>query len=211
MLAPNLPPLPDRFKKLPLDPRGFPVPKFVAEVNGQWDFRVIKPGWVVECYRKRLCWLCGEPLGKWMAFVIGPMCAVNRVNSEPPSHYGCARFAATACPFLTQPKRRRNEHDLPEDYLEAPGIGLKRNPGVACIWVTDTYKPFRVENGTLFSLGVPWRVEWYARGRPATRAEVLASIESGYPLLLAEAEKDGVEAVMALEIYRREAMALLPA
>jgi hypothetical protein len=210
MLAPNLPPLPDRMKKLPLDSRGFPVPKFVAYVGNDWDFRVIRPGWIAHCVVKKACWLCGEPMGKWKVFVIGPMCAVNKVNSEPPSHYSCAQFAAKACPFLTQPKRMRNEHGLPGDTIDAAGQMIRRNPGVTCLWITDRYEPFKVDNGVLFHLGPPWRVEWWARGREATRDEVLASIESGYPLLLEMARAEGAAAVTALEACRAEAIRLLP-
>jgi hypothetical protein len=38
----------------------------------------------------------------------------------------------------------------------------------------------------LFELFEPHRVDWYAEGRPATRAEVTASIETGVPLLRRE-------------------------
>ena len=78
-LAPGLPPLPPRFLKLPLNERGYPVPKFVwHKPDGGYDFRVIEPGWPSKCVRNRLCWLCGEKLGRFMCFVVGPMCAINR-------------------------------------------------------------------------------------------------------------------------------------
>jgi hypothetical protein len=35
----NLPPMPDSIAKLPRDERGYPVPWFVAWVNGKADFR----------------------------------------------------------------------------------------------------------------------------------------------------------------------------
>lgn len=211
MLAPNLPPLPDRFKRLPIDHRGFPVPRFVAMIDGQWDFRVIKPGYIAFCHNQRRCWLCGEPLGKWKAFVIGPMCAINRINSEPPSHYECANFSCRACPFLTHPRRKRDEHDLPKGTHDPAGIMITRNPGVACLWVTDSYKLYPVDNGVLFRLGKPDRVEWWAHGRAATRDEVLESIDSGYPLLLAEAKKDGPEGLAELKKAREAIGKLLPA
>ena len=60
------------------------------------------------------CWLCGQTLGKHMTFPIGPMCAITRTTAEPPSHLACAEYAVKACPFLSQPRMRRNERDLPE-------------------------------------------------------------------------------------------------
>ena len=77
-------PLPHRMRKLPISDRGFPVPRFVPWINGQPEFRGFDGEHLSRCVKLKRCWLCGEPLGKFMAFVIGPMCAVNRVSSEPP-------------------------------------------------------------------------------------------------------------------------------
>src|SRR5215467_3774641 len=101
-LKSSLPPLPKRMLALPIDGRGYPVPWFVAWIRGEPDFRVIKPGGAEIAYHRNLCWLCGQRLGTYKTFVIGPMCTLNRVSAEPPSHRDCAEFAAKACPFLTQ-------------------------------------------------------------------------------------------------------------
>jgi hypothetical protein len=210
-LAPNLPPLPARFIGLPVDHRGFPVPKFVAFINGEWDFRVIKPGYVEECVRRKICWLCGQPLGRWKAFVIGPMCALNRTTAEPPSHLECARFACQACPFLAFPNRKRDGRDMPEGARPPAGTMIARNPGVTCLWITETFRRWRASNGVLIEIGEAVNVEWWAHGRTATRAEIMASIDTGYPLLMEMAQRDGAEAVAELEQMKVEAMALVPA
>lgn len=205
-----MPPLPDRFKRLPIDERGYPVPRFVAQIEGKWDFRCIRTGWVGHCYRTGACWLCGDRLGTRKAFVIGPMCAINRVTSEPPSHFDCARFAVMACPFMCFPNRKRDEHNLPKDKF-IPGVHIDRNPGAFCLWVARSYKPFDAGDGsTLFRIEKPSYVEWWACGRQATRAEVLQSIESGYPLLKKAAARDGVEGLKELERGLIEAMKLVP-
>lgn len=209
-LRKDLPPLPQRMRGLPLDHRGFPVPWFVAHINGVPDFRVIERGRIADSVKRNLCWLCGQPKGRHHAFVIGPMCAINRTISEPSSHLECAEFAAKACPFLTQPRMRRNENDLPEERKDAAGVGLKRNPGAVCIWVTREFKLMRVENGVLFRLGEPERVLWFAEGRPATREEVTRSIDSGLPLLRQPAEEEGPEAVAELNRYIERMQPLLP-
>lgn len=178
-------PMPKGIEALPKDDRGFPVPWFVAWINGEPDFRVIGENKIQQAYKHRKCWLCGCPLGFKAAFVIGPMCAINRVSSEPPSHPECADYAAKVCPFLTKPAMKRNEKDLP-NHKEAAGMGLKRNPGCCLVWVTRTngYKAFNAPGGgVLFNVGSPLELRWYAEGRLATRAEIMSSIDSGLPLL----------------------------
>jgi len=202
--------MPRRFLKLPVDSRGYPVPRFVEWIDGVPDFRCVDGRWLQHAVRFNLCWLCGEPMGRYMAFVIGPMCCINRVSSEPPSHLDCARFACKACPFLTQPKRIRNVHDLPEDGVNPGGIMIERNPGVAALWVTESYEMFEIPNGRLFQVGEPVKIEWYARGRIATREEIMHSIDTGLPLLRDVAKKEGPEAIADLEQKITRGLALVP-
>ena len=65
------------------------------------------------------------------------------------------------------------------------GLPIPRNPGVAMLWPTMSYKPFDDGQGrTLLEMGSPVaRIEWYAEGRPATREEVLWSVTTGLPHL----------------------------
>lgn len=213
--------IPPRVAALPIEARGFPVPWFVqwfedgkpTDGTGVPDFRVVDERKLVRAVKEKRCWICGQRLGVHLAFVIGPMCAINRVISEPPSHSDCAEFAARNCPFLTRPRMRRNEKDLPEGNTPAAGFGIKRNPGVTCLWVTRSYRPFRPHvgyPGILFRIGEPERVLWFAEGREATRDEVMASIDSGLPLLRAPADQEGAAAVAALEKQYSAAMSLIP-
>lgn len=152
--------------------------------------------------RLRLCNLCGEGLGKSLSFVIGPMCSVNRTTSEPPCHWECASYAAISCPFMTRPRAKRREANLPANRIDAPGLQLDRNPGVVCIWTTLTFELINVQpgqapgavGGTLFRLGEPTHIEWYCEGRAATREDVLDSIRSGEPSLRELADLQGGEA-----------------
>jgi hypothetical protein len=215
----ELPPMPTRIARLRRDDRGYPVPWFVAWMKdgklcpageGAPDFRVIAPGKLSRAYVSCMCWICGGPLGRHKVYVIGPMCVVNRVTNEPASHRECAEFAAAACPFLTRPREKRSEKNLPANRFVADGH-IDRNPGAVCLYETPFVKPFRAGAGDLFQLGPPERVDWWARGRQATRAEIVESIESGYPLLEREAAKDGAEALAELAQLRNAAMRLLPA
>lgn len=205
------PPPPARMAKRPIE-RGYAVPWFVAKIGDHYDFRVIDDGKIEEAITYRLCWLCGQRMGGFKAFCIGPMCVINRVISEPPSHRECCEWAMRACPFLTQREHKRREAGLPtEGIKESAGFGIKRQPGVAVLWVTKSFKVARVTDGVLFDLGDPVEIRWYREGRAATRDEVLQSIESGYPILLEAAEQDGPRAIKALESARERALRLLPA
>jgi hypothetical protein len=202
----GLPRVPDFMRDLPVDPRGFPVPWFTPwdGAKQQWNFQAITPGRMAKAVRERRCWICGKKLFVNLAFTIGPMCAINRTTSEPPSHCECAEFAAKACPFLTRPRMRRAP--MPEDTPPPPGFHLERNPGVALVWVTrEPPEPFRVPNGMLLKIGEPIRVEAFAEGRAATPDEVVDSIVSGLPSLLAlvETKDDEEELTRRLAAARR--------
>jgi len=213
-LRENLPPLPPRLHRLPIDDRGYPVPWFVQWINGKPDFRVMDADKRIRAVREKRCWTCGDILGARFAFVIGPMCAINRISAEPPSHRECAEYSARACPFLTMPKMVRRENDLPEGYANPGGEMIARNPGVALLWLTRGYRVVKAEPTFLFVIGDPFETVWYKEGRPATRAEVMESIDSGYPLLLEEARSKPIEyrdeAVAFLEQSKLSALALLP-
>jgi hypothetical protein len=215
-------PMPDRIKRLPLDHRGFPVPWFVAwivppnvEAEPQADHRVIRQSAMQPAVRKRLCWTCGEPLGRTFVSLIGCMCSVNRVISEPPSHRDCAEYAVRACPFLARPQMHRREAGLPEQRVAAAGMALARNPGVVCLWISRVYpKPFRAsagQAGTLFQLGEPEETVWYREGRLATRQEVIDAIDDGLPNLLKPAREEGLEAITELARLHKRALNYLPA
>ncbi len=210
-LRKDLPPLPRRFRSLPIDDRGYPVPWFVAFVDDKPDFRVARPNGLGEALRKRTCWLCGQPMGRFGAFVIGPMCAINRISSEPPSHRECAEFAVKACPFLVRPNAKRRDAKLPDDISAPSGIMIKRNPGVSLLWVSRNWHTMRVENGVLINVGDPVDHSWWREGRAATHDEVWESIETGYPILFKEAEREGRLAIWHLETAHAAALTLLPA
>lgn len=187
------------------------MPYFATFINGEWDFRVIRPELRRDCMKKHLCWLCGQRLGQLKAFVVGPMCVVTRTSAEPPCHYSCARYGALACPFLAAPRMKRNEKDLPDERKPPPGIAIMRNPGVAAVLITRNWKPFSDGNGgVLIQMGEPERVEWFAQRREATRAEVDESIRTGLPILEAEADAEGPDASEELIKYIASAQRWLP-
>lgn len=216
-MAHTAPPLPARMARLPLDRHGRPIPWFVhRDEDGTPDFRVIRARGILDALHFEWCWVCGQKRGKHAAFVVGPMCAVNRTSAEPPSHLECALYSARACPFLATPsmvRRERGIDTLPGGtHLPPAGTMIPRNPGVALVWSSRTWAPFSDgAGGVLLGLGDPTQVSWWAEGREATRAEVEASIDSGLPILEAEAQAEGSRAYAELLRQIDVAAELLPA
>lgn len=215
-------PIPRRMQKLPISDKGFPIPAFVAWLTqdkknylpehtrgATRDFRIIDPAYMNRCFRFSRCWLCNEPLGAYRVFAIGPMCVVNRITMEPPSHRDCAEYAVQACPFLTKPAMVRNDKALPEEH-SMPGMGIMRNPGATALYQTLDYRRVRAPGGLLCKLGTPERIDWWANSHKATRQEVYDAVEGGLPILMAQAEKDGPEAISELRKLRAEATPWFP-
>ena len=206
--------LPEPMRSLPRDRKGRPIPWFVdlkaPYQDGCPDFRMMSASHMKRAIRERRCWVCGRRLREEIGtFLAGPMCGINRTSGEPPSHIACARWSARGCPFLSHPRRTRDDRNMPANKTMV-GIGLTRNPGVAMLW-TAPYKLLRlpagvagVGAGTLFELGEPYAIEWWAEGRDATRAEVMESISTGLPHLVEKAELEGPEAVAELGVKTQE-------
>lgn len=207
-LRPELTELPLRMRGLDVDERGRPIPWFVAWIDGKPEFRA---KWR-QAVRRKLCWVCGQQLGANLAFILGPMCLINRTISEPPSHRQCAEWSLKNCPFLSRPHMRRRENDMPDGAEDSAGIGIKRNPGVSLLWIAKDYQV--VDDGLgkpLIRVGDPLEFEWWCEGRPATREEVEASVDSGLPILEAVAREQGPEALAELARRKQEAERFYPA
>lgn len=214
-MSARFPDLPSRMRRLPVDHRGFPVPWFVAWIDGVPSFPVADGRKFNVAWKEGRCWVCGGHLGRVKAFVVGPMCAVNRTSSEPPSHLECARFSARNCPFLIKPRMKRvGEENLPCGVEEPAGTMIRRNPGAALVW--QTLRASRWADGRgghLFDIGKPHAVEWFAEGQAASREEVLESIRTGLPLLeeMCASDSDPTGARDELVTRLAVAMTLVPA
>ena len=207
----RFPDLPERMKSLPVDHRGFPVPWFVAWVDGKPVFPAMDSDKLRQAIHYGKCWVCGQPLGRFKYWVIGPMCVINRVSSEPPSHQGCALFSVKNCPFLANPRMGR----VPRDKYggkDAAGIMLDRNPGATALIETQGPITFHSDGrgGVLFEVKPIASVSWWAEGRTATAEEVKHSIETGLPALRKIAEEDRAGAVAALDRKIEEAREWMP-
>lgn len=209
----QLPDMPKPVAALPRDERGYPVPWFVAWVNGKPEFRVADGEKQQLAISNHQCWICGKAIQHRPTFVVGTTSMINRCHGEPPCHYECAVFSAKACPFLTRPKAQRREANLPGGTTTG-GVAIERNPGCCVLWVcrskAEAYSIFRHGRGLLWSLPDPSSLEFFAEARTATRDEVLRSLDEGKLLLRAEAVKDGPSSVRELDRLYQAALALLP-
>jgi hypothetical protein len=209
--------LPSRMKSLRIDPTfGVPVPWFVPWIrheNGHEtaEFRAMDPDKWQQAVRHRLCWVCGEPLGKWLAFPVGPMCAITRTTAEPPCHRDCAEWSIVNCPFLSRPDMVRRTDGMEGQHLDVAGQMITRNPGVLCLWITREYEVWDDGKGKpLITVGKPETVTWWREGRAATREEIESSIAGGLPILLAAARRDGPFAVEQLQQQTAAVQHFLP-
>lgn len=83
--------------------------------------------------------------------------------------------------------RRENENTKKYSKNQnVAGIMVERNPGVTLVYTTKKFTLVPDHAGkNLFSLSDPISWSWWKEGRPATRAEVQYSIDTGIPLLRA--------------------------
>lgn len=213
-LRPDLTPMPERMRRLPVV-RGYPVPWFVDWIGAVPEFRAMDHKKLMTAIVNKVCWVCGEPLGRNMTFVSGPMCGINRVSAEPPCHLECATWSAINCPFLNNPEFERRDTPFPENTPRenAAGMMIMRNPGCTMLWTTRSYSVMRVNQrgakpGVLFAFGEPTKVEWYHRGGPATREQVEHSVTTGLPILEQQCRDDDDR--RTLEHMRKGILPYLP-
>jgi len=210
---PELPAPPPAIAALPVDERGYPVPWFVAWVDGKPDHRIVDVAKPTKALHHQLCMVCGGKLSPKLAtFVVGPMCVVNRTAGEPPAHPGCAGYSVIACPFLTRPDMHRRQAGIPAGAVDPGGFMIRRNPGAVCLWTTSGWDVVGDgRGGMVIRFDRPLATAWFAEGRPATRAEVIESVESGLPILRQLAEQGGQDDIDELDRMIRAAARFWPA
>lgn len=101
-------PVPACLRDLPLCPkRKLPVPFAAARYpDGTGEFTIIDPQRVALCARHRLCGVCGDALGRWVAFLGGEASAdpARGAYSDPGMHPACCEAALGLCVFIARPR-----------------------------------------------------------------------------------------------------------
>lgn len=168
-------PLPPRLAARPKDHRGYPIPWNVQlDAAGRPDFRVIDQRKVAQAVRNRVCGLCGEPLGRHLAFIGGPLSHQSRFFTDPPMHKDCAQYALRVCPWLAAPNMRYAEQ-LPQlagvtTVVHTQMISDQR-PERFFVATTRDYRLVRMPDGAVVLQAEPWEwSEWWRHGQQGADA-----------------------------------------
>lgn len=120
----------------------YPVPWFAThkDESGRYDFTKVTVERRDEALRRNVCWVSGEPMGKWFTFILTN--PDEGVTVEPPMKHDVAKWALKACPFMA--------HGI-INHKAAERNGLERTPPEAFyLYVTDSYE---YEEGGPITLG----------------------------------------------------------
>ena len=170
---------------------GFYVPYFVtwfkdrrqvheSVVGAEPHFPTIDKTREALCRRRRYCWICGRQMGTFMCFVMGPLSALQRISTEPPSHRECAVYAVQVCPFMV------GGYDMPENPATNEGqqvieqMSIK-NEQLNVIWVCHGYtlRPVDPSRGLfVYQMDHATDILLYHRGKPATLAQAMERINA---------------------------------
>ena len=162
-------PIPGRLARRPRDRRGYPIPAMVLiKEDGTPDFRVTDvEKWVKAC-NERTCALCGEQLGRHLAFVGGPLAYENRLFTDLPMHLECAEYALRVCPYIAVPnfKYASPLPDIGEDVSlrVAAEVEVVR-PDRFMLGITRSYQVVKLPGGSYAVRAAPWeQVAWWQDG-----------------------------------------------
>ena len=153
-------PTPPAVARLPRDRRGYPIFATIVQPednDGEPDFAVLDPLRVARCVRDRLCGVCGEVLGYWIAFIGGDLCLKNPLFPFP-MHPECARYSTRACPHLSNPRAKYR----PVPAGKAVSVNRlvdDRRPSELFLFTSRRYTPVIV------------------RGHPLVKAATFAAVE----------------------------------
>jgi len=91
-------------RALPKERRGYPIPfvTMLHPVTNEPDFRVLDIMRQLQCVNEKRCAMCGDHLGKYIAFIGGPRSRDGHAFFDPGMHRECAEYAAKVCPFISR-------------------------------------------------------------------------------------------------------------
>jgi hypothetical protein len=168
-------PVPARLARRPRDARGYPVPAAVLILeDGKPDFKVTDIHQWLALLKSRRCALCGEPLGRHLAFVGGPLSHKNRYFTDLPMHKECAQYALQVCPYLAAPHFKYAEKIARREgvSIETSGLVSPVRPEFFFLATTKSCEPARGEDGTLLVHAAPWEhTEWWRNGERVERSD----------------------------------------
>ncbi|TQL36889.1 hypothetical protein [Salinispora arenicola] len=160
--TPGGPDLPPRLAARPRDARrGLPIPpvNLHPHLDGgvHVDFTTINTRTSTDLAVQRLCSLCGERLGYWVAFLGGPRAAELMRYADPPGCVECMTAALTLCPHIALGRHRRARADRPGGGIIPPGSHGDK-PDRYLLGITREYRTvFIPEHGFSVYLPAPFK------------------------------------------------------
>jgi hypothetical protein len=160
----DLPPMNRRLATRPIDPkRRLPIP-YAQLVNpdGTANFAAIDGPKALRGAANRDCGLCGQRMGRWVAFLGGPRNVEHGGYLDPPMHVSCAEDATRLCPHLARQRVPRRPDSGDPDIITPPGF-VEDKPDRWAMWITDRYT-WRInpDTGTYRFLPGPARqIRWW--------------------------------------------------
>lgn len=175
-------PIPHRMTQLARDDRGYPIPAIVlVDDHGRPDFKTTDLHKWHRAYKNRTCALCGEPMGRNMAFVGGPKCFKYRFFTDLAMHRDCAEYALKVCPFLAAPNFKYAENIKSEEgvlRIVSSDVSIVR-PTKFMLGITKSCKVLQASDGTVLVQAAPWEeVTWWEQGEQIAEPD-LALLEEG--------------------------------
>lgn len=200
--APDVP-MPKGIAALDRDHRGYPIFYAIQQPTGGYDFKAIVWDQVQRCAERRLCGLCGRPLGYWIVFIGGPKSCQNRWFSDPPMHRECAEYAWQVCPYLLRGGYDRSHTERARRVAQEDPTGYMGKPEKMGFFTTRSYEwkqqtrrhgfdrvPFGQE---LFKAAPATQIEWrepsHGHDHPRTEAEPAPGAAAGDPAAQADAAR----------------------
>ena len=158
---------PERVARLPKDDRGYPIFYAVSvDAEGKPNFRVIDPQKWELGIRDRLCGVCGQRLGKRLAFVGGPKSIKSRYFTDLPMHESCAEYAVQVCPFIVLPKfKYASEHKA---AVAINPVVDDNRPQQFGIGITTKMKLVSLQGQIVIRAGAFARVQYWKEGQPVS-------------------------------------------
>jgi len=134
--------IPDFLKHLPISEKGYPLPYFVARVNGKPDFRLLDERKQLLCVAHKTCGICGKKLFKGAYyFISGPKGYENKVSTDPAMHRQCAEYSLKTCPHLFYEKAERRQKGL-ENLPPSADMDMNK-PDIHLLIKADKFEKFR--------------------------------------------------------------------
>ncbi|KWU23393.1 hypothetical protein [Burkholderia cenocepacia] len=113
----------------------------------------------------RRCGLCGQQLGRKLAFIGGDKCHDSRIFADLPMHRDCAEYALQVCPYLAL-SRMKHASNVTADaaYLRVSALVSTERPERFVLGIAGDFEVLKHGNEYLLRAS-PWlETTWWKDG-----------------------------------------------